>query len=216
MFFATDAFYVHSISVGGLRYLTKEEVFTFANIANMHVFWLDPEEVRRSILREPTIADATVFIGWPPDMVQIIIEEREPALIWVQAGVAVWIDLQGRKMALREDRDDLLRVVVDGIEGELGDNVPIPVEIVNGALQLGELLPDIELLRYNPIKGLGYQSPNGWEVWFGTGTNMQQKFIVYQGIERDLIARGRIPYEINVADAPYYCLDNTPCAQRSG
>lgn len=217
LFFSSDAFYVHSISVGGLRYLTKEEIFTFADIANLHVFWLDPEQVRQSVLREATVADATVYIGWPPNIVQIIIEEREPALVWVQGGVAVWIDLQGRKMNLREDRPELIRIVVDSIEGELRDTAPIQLEIVTGALQLQNLLPELRLLRYNRAKGLGYQHPNGWQVWFGVGTDMRQKVLVYESIMQSLQAQGKTPFEINISNlrAPYYCEDNTPCALRT-
>jgi cell division septal protein FtsQ len=96
MFFNADAFYVHSIAVGGLRYLTKEEVFALTDIANMHVFWVDPEQVRTNILRSPTVADASVQIGWPPQMVQIVIEERQPAVVWM-SGMGRW----GRMCELR-------------------------------------------------------------------------------------------------------------------
>lgn len=216
LFFSSDAFYVHTISVGGLRYLTKEEIFTFANIANMHIFWVDPEQVRRDVMREPTVADATVYIGWPPDMVQIIIEEREPALIWVQAGVSVWVDLHGRVMRLREDRSDLPQILVDDlVEGAIGGNVLVPTDVVNGAIQLSELLPQVDVFRYNPHSGLGYQHPSGWQVWFGVGSDMAEKMLIYQGIEQNLLSRGIVPYKISIEnpDAPYICIDNTPCAR---
>src|SRR4029434_1755726 len=86
LFFATPFFYIHSIAVAGLRCVTRDEVCALTRVANMHIFWIDPEEVRRSILRSPTIADATVTVGWPPNMVQVVIQEREPAVIWVQSG----------------------------------------------------------------------------------------------------------------------------------
>lgn len=207
LFFALDVFYIHSIAVGGLRYTTKEEVFALANIANLHVFWVDPDEVRRNILRSPTIADAQVVVGWPPNMVQIVIQEREPAVVWEQAGVAVWVDIQGRVMRQREDRPDLVRVVVDSsVEGPLGPNVAVPLDAVTGALQLKSLRPNIDVLRYNPYKGLGYQDGNGWEGWFGTGTDMPMKLVVYETLVRNLMTRGIQPREVNVVnpDAPFY------------
>jgi hypothetical protein len=219
LFFSSNAFYVHSVSVGGLRYLTKEEIFTYANIANLHVFWIDPDQVRRNIMREPTVADARVYIAWPPNMVQIIIEEREPALIWIQSGVAVWVDLRGRVMQLREDRSDLPRVLVDDIDGdELGLNVQVPSDVVNGVLQLAELLPGVDGFRYNANKGLGYNHPNGWQVWFGVGMDMPEKLLIYEAVERDVVTRGIVPYEINVVnpDAPYYCIDGSACSRRGG
>jgi hypothetical protein len=207
LFFTLDAFYVHSIAVGGLRYTTKEEVFALADIANMHIFWVNPDDVRRSILRSPTVADASVTVSWPPNMVQIIVQEREPALVWEQAGVAVWIDVQGRVMRLREDRPDLVRISVDAVvEGPLGPNVAVPLDVVTGALQLKSLYPNIDVLRYNPYKGLGYSDGRGWEVWFGTGNDMPDKLRVYDALVNNLLTRGIQPGEINVVDmdAPFY------------
>lgn len=64
LFFSTDLFYVHSIAVGGLKYMSKEEIFALTNIANMQIFSVDPQEVRRNILRSPTVAEADVQVGW--------------------------------------------------------------------------------------------------------------------------------------------------------
>ncbi len=110
LFFTSDAFYVHSIAVGGLHYMTSDEIFTLTNITNMHIFWVDPAQVRRG---HPALADGRRrrrAHRLAPNMVQIVITEREPALVWQQAGTATWIDLQGRVMRQREDRPDLLRV----------------------------------------------------------------------------------------------------------
>src|SRR5690606_15701662 len=206
--FSADVFYVRSIAVGGLRYLTKEEVFALSGIANMHLFWIDPQEVRANILRSPTIADASVHVGWPPQMVQIVIQEREPALVWEQAGLATWIDLQGRVMRQWEDRPDLVRVLADTVtDGPLSPEVRIPVDVVNGALQLQELLPQEKLLRYHPDNGLGIKDERGWDAWFGVGTDMPEKILIYNAIVANLQARSIQPSVINVVnpDAPFYC-----------
>lgn len=205
IFFSADAFYVRSIAVGGLQYATKEEVFALSGIANMHVFWVDPQQVRADILRSPTIADATVTLGWPPQMVQVMVREREPALVWEQSGIATWIDLQGRVMRQREDRPDLMRVSVDSmIDGP--PETDISLDIVNGVLQLRDLLPNTSALRYHPEKGLGYNDARGWEAWLGTGTNMPEKILVYNAVVSDLQTRGVTPGEVNVSDPdhPFY------------
>ncbi len=207
VFFSADAFYVHSIAVGGLQDLTKEEVFALTDIADMHIFWVDPDQVRESLLRSPTVADAQVAVGWPPQMVKVTIEERQPALVWEQAGVATWIDLQGRVMRLRDERPDLIRIVTESqIDGPLGPNVQLETGTVSGALQLDSLYPEIDVLRYHPEKGLGYTDGRGWEAWFGTGTDMPEKLIVYEALVENLVGRGIQPGEINVANrhAPFY------------
>ncbi|MBI1258859.1 MAG: FtsQ-type POTRA domain-containing protein [Chloroflexi bacterium] len=205
LLFSSDAFYVHSIAVGGLKYMSSNEIFTLTNVTNMHIFWVDPEQVRADILKSPTIADAQVRIGWPPNMVQIIITEREPALVWEQAGTANWIDLQGRVMRQRENRPGLLRVQVDAsVNGPVG--VTINPDIVTGAVQLQSLLPGISVLRYHPDKGLGYNDQRGWEAWMGTGSDMSEKIHIYNAIVSSLQARNTVPNEINVAnpDSPFY------------
>lgn len=210
LFFSADAFYVHAIGVSGLHYLTREEAFALADIADMHIFWVDPAAVRQSMLRSPTVADADVQVGWPPVMVTIRIQERQPALVWEQAGVVTWIDVQGRVMQQREDRPDLLLIRADeAVDGPLSQNMQLEVDIVTGALQLRTLYPDLTALRYHPDRGLGYTDRRGWEVWFGTGTNMPEKMIVYDAIVANLAARGIVPREVTVADphAPFYAVN---------
>jgi hypothetical protein len=206
LFFSADAFYVRSIAVGGAETISKEEVFALTDIANTHIFWVDPAVVRENVLRSPTIADATVQVGWPPNMVQVVIQERQPALVWEQSGVLTWLDLQGRVMLHREDRPNLLQVTDIETEGPLGPNQQVDPQIVAGALQLKTLYPNLPDLRYHPDKGLGYQDGRGWDVWFGAGTDMPQKILVYDAIVNNLVSRGIQPGEINVMnpDAPFY------------
>ncbi len=208
LFFYSDVFYVTNIRVGGVNYMTVEEVFTYADVANWHIFWVTPEMVSENVERYPSISTAQVRIGWPPNMVTISIEEREPALVWEQNGVAVWIDVQGNVMDLRDDRADLVRIIVDDplVEGPLGDARGLDPEIVSGVLQLHDIRPDILAWRYHPVNGLGWRNDNGWDVWLGTGSSMDEKMQIYETLSSDIIARGIQPGEINIVDvdAPYY------------
>ncbi|GAB1421045.1 hypothetical protein MASR2M15_11770 [Anaerolineales bacterium] len=207
MFFSADAFYVRNISVGGLQYLTKEEVFAFSDIANTHIFWVDPQQVRKNLLRSPSIADARVSVAWSPALLQVVVEERIPAIQWEQSGAAIWVDIQGRLMAQRSDDPSLIKIIAESgsIDETIGDTGQIDVNIVYGALQLQDLL-GIDILRYNAGKGLGFLNEAGWDVWFGVGFNMSEKVLIYQSIVDSLNARGIQPGQINVSnpDAPYY------------
>jgi hypothetical protein len=207
LFFSADIFYIHRISVGGTRYLSPEEVYALSGVADMHVFWVDPEQVRQNVLRSTTIADVDVQVGWPPNMVTVIVQEREPALVWEQSGVTTWIDVQGRVMSQREDRADLIRVVSSVDDGPLSPNVQIGVDIVSGALQMRSLNQSLTSLRYDPIGGLGYNDARGWEAWFGTGNDMAAKIAVYNALVDNLQSRGITPRLVNVvsADDPFWC-----------
>ncbi len=203
IFFISDSFYVHRIAAGGLEVMTVDEVYELTGIADTHLFWIDPVEVRRNLLSSPTIADAQVYVSWNEPMVQVLIQEREPALLWQQGETATWLDLQGRAMQQRGLRDDLL-VVVAEVDDLLTQ--PIDPQIVNGALQMRALLPTITQLRYLPATGLGYTDSRGWEAWFGDGADMPEKILIYNAIVDDLQMRGIQARVINVInpDAPYY------------
>jgi cell division septal protein FtsQ len=204
----SDVFYVRSIAVGGLNYLTKEEIFAYTDVANMHIFWIDADEVRENLLQSPAVADAEVSLGWPPQMVNVLIEERQPALVWEQGGTAIWVDVQGYIMAQRQDLPNLMRISAEipVEEGPLGGSRQVDEAVVVGALQLQELLPDVAVLRYDAVRGLGYRNANGWDIWFGVGNGMREKMSIYKEILENLTARGIQAGEINVVnpDAPYY------------
>lgn len=200
---ATDIFIVDTIAVGQQRYLSPEQVFEAAGIANSHLFWIDPREVAVELESNPSISDAQVQVGWPPNMVSIVIQERDPTLIWEQAGFPVWVDINGIVMFPREEREDLLRIVYRGEDLEtLGVGSIIDREIVAGALQLQQEFPTIRVLLYDPIKGLGFRSEGNWVAWFGIGTNMEQRRLVYDQIVREY--GGIIQFrEIDVSDPDY-------------
>ena len=196
--------YVNAVAIGGERYLTREEIFRYSEIAQKHIFWSDEAEVERRLEEVPNLADAQVVVGWPPNMVQIMVTEREPVLIWEQ-GVRVWVDVNGIVMKQREDRDDLLRIVAEESADPIGVGTRIPQTIVDGALLLRRRHPNINVLLYDPIKGLGYRHGGGWTIWFGDGTEIDTKLLVYMEIEEQIIRdqdsawRGRC----ELPDRPY-------------
>ena len=212
LFFAADVFYVRSLSVEGQEYLTREEVFALADVAGLHIFFVNAAAVRDNILRSSSVAAARVRLGWPPDMIQILLEERQPAFAWEEGGVTTWIDLQGRVMLQREERSDLLLVSALGmLEGGPGTDLQLDEEIVHGALQLHGLVPQLQQLFYHPDNGLGYTAAGGWQVWLGTGAGMTDRMLVYDALVSDLARRGIQPTEINVENphVPFYSLEGS-------
>lgn len=212
LFLAVDVFYVRSLSVEGLEYLTREEVFALADVAGRHIFFVNRDAIRHNILRSSSVAAVRVQLGWPPDMVSIALEERQPALAWESGGVTTWIDLHGRVMLQREEREDLLLVsALTGLEGPSGPDTQLDADIVNGALLLQGLAPELQRLDYHPDKGLGYTADGGWQVWLGVGTGMADRMLVYDALVSDLQRRSIQPGEVNVANprAPFYTLSGS-------
>jgi hypothetical protein len=207
LFFDGEPFYVHFVEVGGLRHVPPEEVYGLSGVANLHVFWVDPWQVKRAVERDPAIASAEVEMRWP-SRVLIRVVEREPALVWEQAGVRTWVDVQGYVMPMRSDMAELLRVVVDGIDEVIAPHSRIDPDIVEGALQLRALRPNIEVMFYHPTEGLGLLDGRGWRVYFGTGTDMPQKLLVYETLVEKVWQNGNgvWPHLFDVGDlrSPYY------------
>ncbi|MDE2857512.1 MAG: FtsQ-type POTRA domain-containing protein [Chloroflexota bacterium] len=213
LFFSSDLFYVRSVQVRGNDFLAPEEVFAFSSIADFHMFWLDPEEIRRNVLRSSSIADVTVELGWPPNLITMLVQERQPAIIWSEAGNETWIDIQGRIMPARAAMPDVIRVnvAVDAFQGPaatLTDLKKLDKDVVLGALRLQEFLPPGADLDYDPINGLGWTNEQGWQIWMGidSSAGMSRKINEYQAYVNNLNSRGIEITELNIAnpDAPFY------------
>jgi hypothetical protein len=206
LFLTTDAFFVSSVAIGGEKYVSREEIFRDSSIAQQHVFWIDPADVKRRLEAVPNIAQADVLIGWPPNLVQIVVVEREPALTWEQ-GVRVWVDVNGIVMKQREDRPDLLRIMYQNAPDPISVGERIPQTIVDGALQLRRRSPALAVLLYDPMKGLGYRdSTRGWTAWFGTGEDIDTKLLVYEALVDKIVADKVQAGDIILTDPdrPYY------------
>jgi len=82
----------------------------------------------------------------------------------------------------------------------------VPQEVLHGALLLRELRPAIGDLYYRPSGGLSYQDDRGWRVYLGTGTDMNQKLVLYEAIVQRLQEQGIYPVYISVSNKskPYY------------
>jgi hypothetical protein len=222
LLFTRDAFFINQILVGPTRYLTPPEIFERSGLAKMHVFWVDPAAIEAHLEEDASIAKADVQVGWPPNLVQITITEREPAIIWEQSGLRVWVDVRGRVMALRRDDDKLIRVVVEnasttphlgkcklmGTADVMGPGSCVDSDIVAGAIQFRALYPEVKVIVYDPDKGLGYHDGRGWVLWFGDGSDIVTKMSVYNTIVSKVLSSGtgKLPIEINVSDpdAPFY------------
>lgn len=211
VFFVSPIFYVTRAEVGNANYLTAEEIFTTADIANFHVLWVDPGVVAERVTALPNVESAQVFIRWPARVV-ILIDERKPVLIWEQNGEHLWVDDQGFLMFLRADNPGLITIVNEGdpIQFPCADpDCPPPVldqDIITGALQLATLRVNLDVIYYDPVHGLSYEDDRGWRGYFGEGSDMEFKLVIYEALTDNLELQGVQPLYVDVGnpDAPFY------------
>ncbi|MCA9920439.1 MAG: FtsQ-type POTRA domain-containing protein, partial [Anaerolineales bacterium] len=209
-----ENFYLTAIPVEGVVSVPATEVVQASNLAGSHVFAADPGAAAQQIMDNVEgIISAEVTLSWP-NQVQISVTEDSPIAIWVEGSNQFWVTRNGRLIPARSGSLGLLMIqseveipaeptpaATETVEGEEAvEPAPItanirfvPHDVLAGALQLKELRPNIDRLFYRPGSGLSYQDGRGWRVYFGSGTDMAQKLVVYETIVEELTAQGLTP-----------------------
>lgn len=199
-----QTFFVADVIVHGSVTLSPEALIEASGVGGRHIFWVDPCEVAHRLVEMPNLLAATVEVGWP-NQVEIAVTERIPVLAWDQRGQRFWVDEQGILMQARQERFDVL-VILSQESEELTPGARIPIEVLEGALQLKHLRPNIVSLYYDRENGLSYQDGRNWRAYFGLGQDMNQKLAIYETLVDDVMARELQPEYISVInkEKPYY------------
>lgn len=217
-----ENFYLTAIPVEGVISVPATEVVQASNLAGSHIFSADPGAAAQKIMDNvPGIISATVTLNWP-NLVQIKVTEDSPIAIWIEGSNQFWVTRTGRLIPARSESLGLLLIQSEvetansteseAVDGEtavttINPNMRfVPHDVLAGALELKQLRPNIDRLFYRPSSGLSYQDGRGWRVFFGTGTNMTQKLVVYEAIVEELTAQGLTPQYVSVSnqEKPYY------------
>ncbi len=203
-----ERMYVTELNLSGNALVSGEEVFAESGLAPehkpLHIFWVSPAVAQQRIAAISGIASAEVSVQWP-NVVTVVVKEKVPVIKWVEGDKAWWVNAQGEKFKARGEVGGLLPITVDDAK-DLGEEHAVPFPAIQGALQLRDLRPNIEMLHYDAQHGLSYQDGRNWRGYFGVGTNMAQKLAIYETLVDNLLARGIHPSLISVEDvrAPYY------------
>ena len=215
-------FYLTTIPVEGVTSIPAAEIVEASELAGAHIFSADPGIAAQNIMRVPGVISATVTLQWP-NLVTIAVAENKPVARWVEGEQSFWVTTGGALIPARAGNDALVEIASDiplpepapltaEAEGEAGEMVVpavnstepradfVPQDVLEGALLLQELRPNIERLYYRPGTGLSYEDGRGWRVYFGTGSDMNQKLVVYEKIVATLLERGLTPMYISVAN----------------
>lgn len=220
-------FYLTYIPVEGSFSIPPADIVQSSDLAGSHIFAADPNLAAAQIADLPGVISATVTVGWP-NTVLIRIQEDTPIAVWQEGEQDFWVTENGRLIPARTGALGLLRIesemsgqaavtaVVNPADPFSDEEaslpqaglVFVPHEVLVGALQLRDLRPNIEQLYYRPAGGLSYEDGRGWRVYFGTGSDMAQKLVLYEAIVADLQSRGLTPAYISVSnkEKPYYRL----------
>lgn len=222
-----ENFYLTTIPVEGTITIPPSEIVSVSGLAGAHVFAADPHEAATRIAELPGVVSSKVKLAWPNE-VYIEIVEDSPIAIWQEGNEQFWITKDSQLIPARTPAIGLLTIEyevpptpsviesADGVEAAAAETETavsteatvgfIPDDVLMGALQLRQLRPNIDKLYYKPTGGLSYQDGRGWRAYFGDGTDMNQKLVVYETLIADLLARGIQPTQVSVSnqEKPYY------------
>ena len=233
MMWKAPLFQAGSVQAQGMKRVTVSDLNVVMGTFGRSVFSLNPGDLREAISQAfPELTKISVRVGLPAS-VKVVATERQPVISWMQDGVESWVDAEGYSFPVRGVVDAPL-VVVEGFGippgttqaatmAEQASAAPLPSqeairtpsmrlssEQVSAILALGAKMPPETALVFDSQRGLGWNDPNGWEVFFGDeNQDMEMKMAVYQALVDQLKSEGIQPALISVeyVHAPYYRME---------
>jgi cell division protein FtsQ len=224
-------FRVGTVEAVGLKRLTVSDLNAVMGTFGKSIFSLNPSAIRQGLSQAfPELSKVSVRVNLPAK-VKVVVAERQPIISWTQDGVETWVDADGVSFPPRGVPENTL-VKVEGYGAMPGEtsiedqnSAPMPAtslttpnqpalklspEFISAILALGAKMPDGTVLVYDSEHGLGWNDPNGWDVFFGDeNQDMAMKLAVYQALVERLESEGIQPALISVeyVHAPYYRME---------
>jgi len=217
-FWSAPGFQVNYAEILGLRRLDSRDVNAVLDLENVPIFTIDPRQIENN-LREafPEFASVVVEVGLPQSL-QVTVEERVPILTWRQDGRTLLVDASGVAFPVRSQNAIMPSLVIDATsQPVLSDDAKdewnhlqfMQVEMVSAILSMSAQAPKEIPLVYDPMHGLGWKDPNGWDVYFGDIRNMDVKSKIYQALVGQFEKDGIKPALVSVeyVHTPYYRME---------
>jgi hypothetical protein len=197
---STD-FQVTRPELTGIEYLSPSRVRTIAGVTGRSIFDVDPNQVLEILESLPEIEFATVDVQWP-NKVLIQIEEREPVLVWNDAGQTWLLSADGLAFYMRDSIPGLFYVhsLTSVLELDEPLEPAIEKEKIKAAYDLCLLLQAQNPLLYDQHYGFGFRDDRGWIAYFGTSGDMAVKLKIYNEIADKLAKEGYPATLVSVAD----------------
>ena len=225
----STAFAVDQVNLSGGIRIPAEEIAQKLDLQGEPIISVVPNEVENQILEAfPDIKAAEVNVNMPAG-IDILIEERIPALLWLKnEDVVYWIDQDGFAFTVRGEATLPIRVYansepphplgwvapelkLEDDETEIEEALPlVDPAFVTTVQKLNSIKPAESPMLYDEMNGLGWMDPHGWQVYFGDDDeNIDLKLIEYTKIVETILDRNLQPVLISMEflHAPYYRLE---------
>ena len=225
----STAFAVDQVSLSGGIRVPAEEIAQKLDLQGESIISVIPSDVENQILEAfPDIKAAEVKVNMPSG-IDILVQERIPALLWLKnEEIVYWIDQDGFTFTVRGEATLPIRVYansepphplgwvapelqLEAIDGETQEILPlVDPAFVSTVQKLNAIKPAESPMLYDEENGLGWVDPHGWQVYFGDDDeNIDMKLMEYSKIVETILDRNLQPALISMEflHAPYYRLE---------
>ncbi len=225
----STAFAVEQVNLSGGIRVPAEEISQKLDLQGESIISVIPSDVENQILEAfPDIKAAEVKVNMPAS-IEIVIDERIPALLWLKnEEIVYWIDQDGFAFTVRGEATLPIRVYANSEpphplgwvapelqleESETENAKALPLvdpAFVTTVQKLNGIKPPESAMLYNEENGLGWVDPHGWQVFFGDDDeNIDMKLLEYAKIVETILDRNLQPVLISMEflHAPYYRLE---------
>lgn len=238
-FWNSEFFRVISAEVTGPQRISAEEMNGVLKLENLSVIEIDTSVIKKELTKAyPELIDVQVAVEMP-NIVSVSASERQPVIAWQRGDQLQWLDAEGVIFPARGDAGPLVTIqsedslpmvaIIEDPEAvatqtaEAGKSsaeeqkaveTPAPRNVdpmlIAAAQTLSQKLPPETVIVYSTQNGLGWNDPQGWQVFIGTDlSNFEEKYGMYQGLANHLARQGETPVLISVEhlNAPFYRLE---------
>jgi cell division septal protein FtsQ len=202
-----ESFYIYNPAVTGNQRVPASDIMAASGIETLHVLWLQPEHVARSLVNKmPELRSVFVWCGLPAACT-IQVMEREPMLEWRQSQTRTWVDAEGVAFPARGQTPAIPVIEVAPEVPTLLPGKQVKPELISAMQELIRVMPEAKVFRFTPAHGLEFADPQGnWPVYVGVGPDMAARVSMWKSVSSDLVGRKVQPKFIDVRypQAPYY------------
>jgi cell division septal protein FtsQ len=200
-------FYVTRMSVTGTTRTPPLEIANNSGLVGLHIFWVNATEAEAQILRKtPSLKHAQVTCQLPAQC-SIKVEERTPVVAWQYGEAITWVDADGMAFAAHNQPGDPQLITIEATQGPaLASGRPADSKVIQAALSVARLLPDIKRFRYSGAHGLEFNDDRGFPVYLGLAEDMSDRVMIWKALRDNLSARNVQPkfVDIRYPLAPFY------------
>ncbi len=212
---SASSFTVAALEATGNIRLSANQLSMMSGMVGEPIFKAVPEQIianLRTAFPDLAVVKVRTLL---PNRIEVEVVERTPLIAWYQNGGLTWIDAEGIAFQPQGEVAGLVQVASNGSPRDVEVDLELPAyeqrfiepETVQALLNLEPFVPEGMLMIFDPIYGLGWQDPRGWDVQIGHDTgDLPMKLSIYQAMVEQFISQGIQPSLVSMEflDAPFY------------